>query len=56
MPCIMSGVKAAQVPAPRYPGARLVPLGHRHQGLAIQLFLHPLCSLLMLSCITYNHV
>jgi hypothetical protein len=41
---------------PPSPGARLVPPGHRYQGLAIQLFLHPLCSLLMLSYIIYNHV
>jgi hypothetical protein len=50
------GVKAARVPAPNSSGARLVPPRLQHKGLAIYLFLHPLCSLLMLSYIIYNRV
>ena len=39
---------------PRVP--RRCQRGHRHQGLAIQLFLHPPCSLLMLLNTIYNCV
>ena len=44
------------VPVPRSPGARLVPPGHRHQGIAIRLFFAPPRSFLMLVYIKYNHV